>query len=183
MTLFYTSIVEALSAPYSDENKQPIVFNLLWKERQNQKNIIQHIKEYKTWVDKYISNEIEHPLNDGDLRNTIYSDIERIKNQKKISSKFNPFKVADNIYFNGLNPTNKMSEDELNLVEMVIDYHSRTKYNYETQEFEDDQSTQYAYYKELEFCEYVKMMMYVMNNRKNFDLDNLSYDPSSNKFI
>ena len=183
MTLFYTTIVNALSAPYSDENKQPIVFNLLWKERQNQKNIISHLREYKTWVDKYISNEIEHPLNDGDLRNTIYSDVERIKNQKKISSKFNPFKTADSIYFNGLNPTNKLSNDELDLVEMVIDYHSRTKYDYETQEFVEDQSTQYAYYKELEFCEYVKMMMFVMNNLKYFDLNTLSYDQSSNKFI
>lgn len=181
--LFYTSIVEALSASYSDENKQPIAFNLLWKERKNQKNIISRLNEYKTWVDKYISNEIEHPLNDGDLRNTIYDEVERIKNQKKISSKFNPFKIADNVYFNGLNPTNELSEDELSLVEKVMDYHARTKYDYEEQEFEDDQSTQYAYYKELEFCEYVKMVMFVMNNLDNFDMNNLSYDPASNKFI
>lgn len=33
LALFYTSIVEALSVPYSNENKQPIVFNLLWRER------------------------------------------------------------------------------------------------------------------------------------------------------
>ena len=33
LALFYTSIVEALSVPYSNENKQPIVFNLLWQER------------------------------------------------------------------------------------------------------------------------------------------------------
>ena len=183
LALFYTSIVEALSAPYSNENKQPIAFNLLWKERANQKNILSHLKEYKTWVDKYISNEIEHPLNDGDLRNTIYEEVERIKNQKKISSKFNPFKVSDNVYFNGLNPTNQLSEDELSLVEKVMDYHAKTKYDYEEQEFEDDQSTQYAYYKELEFCEYVKMVMFVMNNLNNFDFNNLSYDQSSNKFI
>jgi hypothetical protein len=100
-----------------------------------------------------------------------------------MSSKFNPFKVADHIYFNGLNPTNKLSDDELDLVEMVIDYHARTKYDYEMQEFVDDQSTQYAYYKELEFCEYVKMMMYVMNYLENFVPDNLSYEPSSNKFV
>lgn len=107
------------------------MFNLLWKERHDQKNVISNIKEYKTWLDKYISNEIEHPLNDGDLRNTIYSDVERIKNHKKISTKFNPFKIADYIYFNGLNPTNKLSEDELALVEMVIDYHAKPKYDYE----------------------------------------------------
>lgn len=64
-----------------------------------------------------------------------------------------------------------------------MDYHSKTKYDYERQEFVSDQSTQYAYYKELEFCEYVKMVMFVMNNLDNFDLNNLSYDPSSNKFI
>lgn len=183
LALFYTSIVDALSAPYSNENKQPIVFNLLWKERQNQKNILSHLREYKTWVDKYISNEIEHPLNDGDLRNTIYDEVERIKNQKKISSKFNPFKVSDHVYFNGLNPTNKLSEDELSLVEKVMDYHARTRYDYENQEFVSDQSTQYAYYKELEFCEYVKMVMFVMNNLNNFDMNNLSYDQPSNKFI
>lgn len=34
LALFYTTIVNALSAPYSDENQQPIVFNLLWKEIQ-----------------------------------------------------------------------------------------------------------------------------------------------------
>lgn len=141
------------------------------------------MKEYKTWVDKYISNEIEHPLNDGGLRNTIYEDVERIKNQKKISSKFNPFRISDNVYFNGLSPTNELSQDETSLVEKVMDYHARTKYDYENQEFVDDQSTQYAYYKELEFCEYVKMVMFVMNNLTNFDTSNLSYDPSSNKFI
>ena len=183
MTLFYTSIVDALSATYSSEDKQPIVFNLLWKERQNQRNILTRLKEYKTWVDKYISNEIEYPLNDGDLQNTIYSDVERIKNQKKISSKFNPFKVADHVYFNGLNPTNELSQDELDLVEMVIDYHARPKYNYEEQQFVADQSTQYAYYKELEFCEYVKMVMFVMNNLQTFEFDTLSYDQWSNKFI
>lgn len=181
--MFYTTIVEALSAKYSDENAQPIAFNMLWKERQNQKNIIPQLQEYKTWVDKYISNEIEHPLNDGDLRNTIYADVDRVKKQKKMSTKFNPFKIADHVYFNGLNPTNELSQDELDLVEMVIDYHARTKYNYEAQEFESDQSTQYAYYKELEFCEYVKMVMFVMNNLTTFDLSTLSYDQSSNKFI
>lgn len=64
-----------------------------------------------------------------------------------------------------------------------MDYHARTKYDYENQEFVDDQSTQYAYYKELEFCEYVKMVMFVMNNLTNLDMNNLSYDQSSNKFI
>lgn len=131
LALFYTSIVEALSAPYSNENQQPIAFNLFWKERQNQRDILSHLREYKTWVDKYISNEIEHPLNDGDLRNTIYDEVERIKNQKKISSKFNPFKISDNVYFNGLNPENGLSEDELFLVEKAMNYHARTKYNYE----------------------------------------------------
>ena len=176
LALFYTFIVEALSAPYSREDGQPIAFNLLWKERKNKKNILSQKEEYRSWVDKYISNEIEYPLNDGDLRNTIYDEVERIKNQKKISSKFNPFKVADNVYFNGLSPTNQLSDDELDLVGWVIDYHARTKYDYETQEFVNDQSTQYAYYKELEFCEYVKLVMFVMNNLNNFDLDDLSYD-------
>ena len=35
----------------------------------------------------------------------------------------------------------------------------------------------------MEFCEYVKMIMFVMNNLKYFDLNTLSYDQSSNKFI
>lgn len=50
-----------------------------------------------------------------------------------MSSKFNPFKVADHIYFNGLNPNNELSQDELDLVERVIDYHSKTKYDYQSQ--------------------------------------------------
>lgn len=72
--------MEALSSPYSEENAQPMVFNMLWKERQNQKNLLSRLDEYRSWLDKYISNEIEHPLNDGDLRNTIYEDVERIRN-------------------------------------------------------------------------------------------------------
>ena len=44
-------------------------------------------------------------------------------------------------------------------------------------------NTQYAYYKELEFCEYVKMVMFIMNNITSFDMNVLSYDVSSNKFI
>ena len=110
-----------------------MAFNLLWKERQNQQNVLSRIDKYKTWVDRYIWNEIEHPLNDGDLANTIYAQVEMVKNQKQMSSKFNPFKVADHIYFNGLNPTNNLSDDELALVETVIDYHSRTRYDYEKQ--------------------------------------------------
>lgn len=100
-----------------------------------------------------------------------------------MSSKFNPFKVADNIYFNGLNPTHGLSKDELDLVETVIDYHSRTKYDYETEQFVDDDSTKFAYYRELEWCEYVKMVMFVMNNINSFGMENLSYDTTTNKFI
>ena len=44
-------------------------------------------------------------------------------------------------------------------------------------------STQYAYYKELEFFEWVKLVMFVMNNIKSFGMENLTYDPSVNKFI
>ena len=59
-------------------------------------------------MDKYIWNEIEYPLNDSGMSNTIYDLVEQVKNQKQMSSKFNPFKVADSIYFNGLNPTNTL---------------------------------------------------------------------------
>ena len=86
-----------------------MVFNMLWQERKNQKNVLSRIDEYKTWVDKFIWNEIEHPLNDKGLANTIWNTVESTKNQKQLSSKFNPFKVADHIYFNGLNPNNKLS--------------------------------------------------------------------------
>ena len=100
-----------------------------------------------------------------------------------MSSKFNPFKVADHIYFNGLNPNNELSQDELDLVERVIDYHSKTKYDYQSQQFVDDQSTKYAYYKELEFFEWVKLIMFVLNNIKSFNMAGLTYDISSNKFV
>ena len=134
-------------------------------------------------MDKYIWNEIEYPLNDSGLANTIYDLVEQVKNQKQMSSKFNPFKIADHIYFNGLNPTHNLSQDELDLVETVIDYHSRTKYDYQSQQFVDDISTKFAYYRELEWCEYVKMVMFVMNNINSFGMENLTYDPSVNKFI
>lgn len=106
-----------------------------------------------------------------------------MKNQKQMSSKFNPFKVADHIYFNGLNPTHGLSDDELELVQTVLDYHAKTRYNYESQQFVSDVSTQYAYYRELEFCEYVKLVMFIVNNIKSFDMSGLTYDISSNKFI
>lgn len=87
-----------------------------------------------------------------------------------------------------------MSKDELDLVEMVLDYHSKTKYDYQNQRFTDDtlhlddgtpiqNNTQYAYYRELEFMKYVKMVMYIMNNIRSFDLNVLSYDIASNKFV
>jgi len=172
-----------LSAPYSLEDAQPIVFNLLFKERQNQQNVLSRIEEYKSWIDRYIWNEIEYPLNDSGLANTIYGNVETIKNQKQISVKFNPFKIADHIYFNGLNPNNGLSDDEMYLVEMVLDYHAKTKYDYEAEQFVDDLSTQYAYYKELEFCEYVKLVMFIVNNLNQFHLSGLTYDISSNKFM
>ena len=65
----------------------------------------------------------------------------------------------------------------------MLDYHARTKYNYHEQQFSEDQSTQFAYYRELEFCEYVKMVMFVVNNLNSLDLSNLSYDIPTNKFI
>ena len=65
-----------------------------------------------------------------------------------------------------------------------MDYHGNTKYDYETENFVDDVSTQFAYYKELEWCEYVKMTMFVMNNLNSFNImDELTYDISSNKFL
>ena len=71
---------------------------------------------------------------------------------------------------------------------MVLDYHSKTKYNYESQEFVSDLSTQYAYYKELEWCEYVKMVMFVMNNISSFASAGMTYvdtyyDQGVNKFV
>ena len=65
----------------------------------------------------------------------------------------------------------------------MIDYHSRPRYDYEKQKFVDDMSTQYGYYRELEWCEYVKLVMFVMNNIKSFGMENLTYDIASNKFI
>ena len=110
--------------------------------------------------------------------------MENIKNQKKMSSKFNPFKVADHIWFNGLNPEHSLSEDELSLVDMVIDYHQKPRYDYENGKFmEDSSSTRFAYYKELEWCEYVKMVMYVRNNIDAFTSFGGTYDIFGNRFI
>lgn len=159
------------------------------------------LSQYRSWVDRFIWNEIEHPLNaygqqisdlansvsggaaeDMVLPNTIGHEIQTIMNQKRISSRFNPFKVADHIYFNGLNPDNGLSDDEMGLVEMVLDFHSKPKYDYSTQQFVDDESTRYAYYKELEFCEWVKMVVYIHNNLNSFN-SGMSYITDSNKFI
>ena len=192
--LFRLSIKEALTSRYSDQDTQPIVFNLLWKEKMEQKRVLSLISNYRSWVDKFIWHEVGHPLNESGLANTLYDQVEKLKYSKQISSKFDPFRIADDIYFNGLNPMNSLSQDELDLVEMVLNYHSRTKYDYKEQRFTDDtlyldngrpiqNNTQYAYYKELEFCEYVKLVMFVMNNIKSFDMNVLSYDVSSNKFI
>lgn len=186
--LFYNCIVDALTMTYSDEDSQPIIFNLLWEEIHDRENIIRRLNEYKSWVDRFILNEIQHPLNAPEsnhdpLANTIYEQVERIKNQKKIPEKFNPFQIADWIYFNGLNPNNNLSEDEMELVERVIDYHSKTKYDYERQMFVDNPSTQYAYYRELEFCDYLKMVMFVVNNLNSFDLTELTYDTVHNHFV
>ena len=182
--------MQALSAPYydgkddGDDANTPLAFNMLWEEIQLQENILPKIETYKSWVDKYIWNEIEYPLNDSGLANTIWNEVERIKNQKHMSSKFNPFKVADHIWFNGLNPNNQLTDDELSLVEMVVNYHAKPRYDYKNQRFVDAMSTQYAYYRELEFCEYVKLVMFIMNNLNSFKPDDeLSYDISSNKFI
>ena len=61
--LFYSTVVEALTSPYSEDDGQPIVFNMLCEERMNPGKYISRIDEYKSWVDKFIWNEIEHPLN------------------------------------------------------------------------------------------------------------------------
>lgn len=120
--LFRTTIHQALSAPYHQHTKDdpgdtiPIAFNVLWKERKESKNILPIVDIYKSWVDRYIWNEIEHPLNEGELADTIYSTIEQLKSQKRISPKFNPFKIADHIWFNGLNPNNGLTQDEMGLV-------------------------------------------------------------------
>lgn len=69
-------------------------------------------------------------MNDKGLANTIYDTIEQVKNQKRISPQFHPFKEADRIYFNGFKPTSNLSRDELDLVEMVLNFHGKTKYDY-----------------------------------------------------
>lgn len=147
--LFFTTIVQALKAKYSsgnhpDEDQQPIAFNMLHRERENQSNIVTRLNEYRSWVDKFISNEVDHPWNssgmdkygqeDDNAKVSNSTDMPRVvevnKARKKISPKFNPFKIADHIFFNGLNPTHQLSQDELDLVEMVMEYHSKTKYDY-----------------------------------------------------
>ena len=183
--LFFSTIVQALEAKYNSglnqgEDDQPIVFNMLHEERKIQDNVLSRIDEYKTWVDKYISNEIEHPWNSEGM--DMYGIVRATKATKKMSSKFNPFKLADEIYFNGLNPTSKLSQDELDLIGRVMEYHSRTKYDYEERTFSSDESTKYAYYKELEFCEFVKMVMFVMNNLDSFN-NEMTYATQSNKFV
>ena len=188
--LFHQTIVNCLKQTYSTQDDpnaksaEPMAFNMLWKERDNQRAVISNLKGYRTWLDKFISNEIEHPLNSEGLANTLWQNVEMVKSQKKMSSQFNPFKVADHIWFNGLNPNHQLSDDELALVQDVLDYHARGKYDYRNQRFVDDASTQYAYYKELEFCEYVKMVMFVMNNLNSFSsMTGLAYDTFTNKFI
>ena len=42
---------------------------MLHKERDNQSNIVTRIKEYRSWVDKFISNEVEHPCNSSGMDN------------------------------------------------------------------------------------------------------------------
>ena len=184
--LFFTTIVEALSAKYnsglnSGEDDQPIAFNILYKERKNQANVLSRIDEWRTWLDKYISNEQDHQWN-IDEKMGMSSMVETVKKQKRISTKFNPFAIADHIFFNGLNPDHGLSEDELDLVEQVIDYHSKTKYDYENNVFADDASTKYAYYREIELCQYLKFVMFVMNNLNSFNSE-LTYEVSSNKFL
>ena len=69
-------MVDALSQSYSsDQGKENdrIAFNVLWKEIRDQNNVLSRKEEYKSWVDKFIWNEIEHPLNDNGLANTIWS--------------------------------------------------------------------------------------------------------------
>ena len=102
--VFYQTMVDALSSTYSSEDGQPMVFNMLWWEIDNKNSILHRLDSYKSWIDKYIWNEIEHPLNSNTLNNTIYDQIEQLRRGKNISIKFHPFKVADHIYFNGLNP-------------------------------------------------------------------------------
>jgi hypothetical protein len=85
-----------------DEDSQPIVFNMLHEERKNQSNVLSRIDEWRTWVDRFISNEQEHMWNTDEME--MHSIVETIKSQKKMPSKFNPFKVADHVFFNGLNP-------------------------------------------------------------------------------
>ena len=124
--LFAQSLTDALSAPYhrhSDSDKGdtvPIAFNVLWYERENQQNVLSRRGQYKSWVDKFIWNEIEHPLNDSELRDTIWDTVQAVKSQKKMSPKFNPFKIADHIWFNGLNPNNKLTQDEMDLVQSAF---------------------------------------------------------------
>ena len=82
-----------------------------------------------------------------------------------------------------MKPSNNLSQDEIDLVEMVLGYHAKTKYNYKRQVFTDDMSTQYAYYKELDFFDYIKMVMFIINNINQFDMTGLTYDISSNTFM
>ena len=71
----------------------------------------------------------------------------------------------------------------MSLAEKVIDYQSKPKYDYKRQKFVADESTRFAYYKELEFFQWVKMIMFVMNNLNSFNMSELTYEISSNTFL
>ena len=43
------------------------------------------------------------------LPDTIGEEVQKTINEKRISQRFNPFKIADYIYFSGINPNNSLS--------------------------------------------------------------------------
>lgn len=70
---------------------------------------------------------------------------------------------------------------------MVLDYHSSERYDYATNNFinpPDGKSTRYSYYRELEFFNYLKLIVFVSNNLRNFrNIDHASYSLSDNSFF
>lgn len=180
--LFHQTVVDALTTGYSEESAEPVAFNVFHQEMDDPNGVMLQLESYRSWVDRYLQSEVEHPWNCEGVQGGVWEVVQQNMAQKRISSKFDPFKVADWVYFHGLNPDHQLSQDELDLVDLCVDYHSRTKYDYRRESFSSDQSTRYAYYRELEFVQWVGMVLTLDNCRQSLGLSNLSYETSMNRF-
>ena len=113
------------------------------------------INNLSSYIMQLESGEIQEV--NQDLNLPYRENIEKLRSNLNLPLSFNPYLIADNIN-DGLDFLDNYHGNERYLILAVLNYRDKEKYNRETNSYENNSLTKFAYYKEKKFIKYLKFI-------------------------